>query len=99
MRILFGPKSDGVTREWGGLHNEELCDPYVSSNIIRVIKLRKMRWAGHMARLVDKISAHGVSVGKTDRKRTVGVPWCRWNVNKGIGRQEMRRTGLIWLRL
>jgi hypothetical protein len=50
LRKIFGPKRDGVTEEWRRLHNEELNDLYLSPNIIRVIKFRRMRWAGHVAR-------------------------------------------------
>ena len=49
LRRIFGPKRDGVTGEWGKLHNEELNDLYYSPNIVQVIKLRRMRWAGHLA--------------------------------------------------
>jgi len=48
---IFGPKRDDVTGEWGKLHNEELNDLYSSSNIFRVIKSQRMRWAGHVARM------------------------------------------------
>jgi hypothetical protein len=61
---IFGPKSDGVTWEWRKLRNKELCDLYCSPNFVGVIKLRIMRWAGHVARLVDRRNAHEVSVGK-----------------------------------
>jgi hypothetical protein len=49
LRRIFGPKTDEVTREWRKLHNEELNDLYSSTNIVRVIKSRRMRWAGHVA--------------------------------------------------
>jgi hypothetical protein len=49
-RRIFGPKRDEVTGEWRKLHNEELCDLYSSSSIIRIIKSRRIRWAGHVAR-------------------------------------------------
>jgi hypothetical protein len=52
LRRIFGPKRDEVTREWRKLHIEELNDLYFSPNIIRVIKSRRMRWAGHVARMV-----------------------------------------------
>ena len=51
LRRIFGPKRDGVTGEWRKLHNEELNDLYCSRNIVRVIKTRRMSWAGHVARI------------------------------------------------
>ena len=53
LRRIFGPKRDGVTGEWRKLHNEELKVLYPSPNIVRVIKSRRMRWAGHVARTGD----------------------------------------------
>jgi hypothetical protein len=51
LRRIFGLKRDEVTGEWRKLHNEELCDLYFSPSIIRIIKLRRMRWAGHVAQM------------------------------------------------
>jgi hypothetical protein len=51
LRRIFGPKRDGLAGEWRKLHNEELNDLYSSHNIVRVIKSRRMRWAGHVARM------------------------------------------------
>ena len=51
---IFGPKRDEVTGEWRKLHNEELNDPHCSPNITRVIKWRRMRWAGHVARMGER---------------------------------------------
>ena len=51
LRRIFGPKRDEVTREWRKLHNEELRDLYSLLNIVRVVKSRRMRWAGHVARM------------------------------------------------
>jgi hypothetical protein len=51
LRRIFGPKRNEVTGEWRELHNEGLCDLYSSTSIIRIIKLRRMRWAGHVARM------------------------------------------------
>jgi hypothetical protein len=54
LRRTFGPKRDGVTGEWRRLHNEELYGLYSSLNIVRVIKSRRMRWAGHVARMGER---------------------------------------------
>ena len=54
LRRIFGPRRDEVTGEWKRLHNEELNDLYCSSNIVRVIKSRRMRWAGHVARMGEE---------------------------------------------
>jgi hypothetical protein len=54
LRRIFGPKSDGMTRGWRKLHNEELHNLYSSPHIIRIIKSRRMRWAGHVARMGEK---------------------------------------------
>jgi hypothetical protein len=51
LRRIFGPKRDEVTGNWRKLHNEELHDLYSLPNIMRVIKSRRMRWAGHVARM------------------------------------------------
>jgi hypothetical protein len=58
LRRIFGPKGDEVTGEWRKLHNEELRDLYSSPSIIRIIKARKMRWAGHVARMGEKRNAY-----------------------------------------
>jgi hypothetical protein len=58
LRRIFGPKRDEVTGEWGKLHNEELHDLYSSLSIIRIIKLRRMIWAGHVARMGEKRNAY-----------------------------------------
>jgi hypothetical protein len=69
LRRIFGPKSDEVTRELRKLHNEELNDLYSSPDIVRVIKARRMRWAGHVARMGERRSVHRVFVGKPEGKR------------------------------
>jgi hypothetical protein len=71
---IFGPRWDEVTGEWRKLHNEELRDLYSSPSIIRMIKSRRMRWAGHVARMGEKRDAYRVLVGKPDRKRPLGRP-------------------------
>ena len=63
LRRIFGPKKDEVTGEWRKLHNEELNSLYCSPNIIWVIKLRSMRWAGHVASMGERRGTYRVSVG------------------------------------
>jgi len=63
-RRIFGPKRDEVTREWRKLHNEELNDLYSSSSIVRVIKSRRMRWAGHVAPMGERRGVYRVLVEK-----------------------------------
>ena len=65
LRRIFGPKRDEVTGEWRKLHNEELNDLYCSPNIVRVIKSRRMRWAGHVARMSGGRGVYMVLVGET----------------------------------
>jgi hypothetical protein len=71
---IFSPKRNEVTGGWIKLHNEELRDLYSSPSIIRIIKLRRMRWAGHVARMGEKRNAYRLSVGKPPQGRLR----CRW---------------------
>jgi hypothetical protein len=68
LRRIFGLKRDGVTGEWRKLHNKELRDLYSSPSIIRIIKSRSMRWAGHVARMGEKRNAYRLLVGKSEGK-------------------------------
>jgi len=74
---IFGPRRDEVTGEWRRLHNEELNGLYSSPNILRVIKSRRMRWAGHVALMGEERSVYRVLVGKPEGKRPLGRPRCR----------------------
>ena len=74
LRRIFGPKRDGVTGEWRKLHNEGFNDLYSSPNIVRVIKWRRMRWAGHVAHMEERRGMHKVLVGKPEGKRLLGRP-------------------------
>jgi hypothetical protein len=97
LRGIFGPKREGVTGEWRRLHNEELNDLYSSPNIIRVIKTRRMRWAGHMARMGDRRGAYRVLVGRPEGKGPLGRPRRRWDypMKMDLSRSGMGGTGWI----
>jgi len=86
LRRIFGPRRDEITGEYWRLHNEELSDLYSSLNIVRVIKSRRMRWAGHVARIGEKRVAYRVLVGKPEGKRPLGKPRRRWvyNIRKDL---------------
>ena len=77
LRRVFGHKRDEVTGEWRKLHNEELNDLYSLPNIVRVVKSRRMGWAGHVARIGEDRGVHRVLVGKPERKRPLGRPRLR----------------------
>ena len=72
LRGILGAERYGVTGEWRKLHNEELNDLYCSHNNVRVIKWRRMRWAGHVARMGERRGVYGVFWGETWRKETTG---------------------------
>ena len=74
LRRIFGRKRDDVTRESKKLHNEELNDMYFSPNIFRLIKSRRMRWTGHVARMGERRGVYRVLVGKPEGKRLLGRP-------------------------
>ena len=81
LRRIFGPRRDEVTGECRRLHYEELNDLYCSPNIVRVIKWRRMRWVGHVARMGEERGMYRVLVGKPDGKRPLGRPRRRWVYN------------------
>ena len=99
LRRIFGPKRDGVTGEWRKLHNEEQNDLYCSPNIDRVIKSRRMRWAGHVARMEEGRGVHKVLVAKPDGKRPLGRPRRRWEDNIKMDLQEMGCGSVNWFEL
>jgi hypothetical protein len=78
LRRIFEPKRDRVTGGWRKLHNEELHNLYSSPSIIRIIKSRSMRWAGHVARMGKKRNVYTLLVGKPEGKRPLGRPRRRW---------------------
>jgi hypothetical protein len=101
LRRVFGAERDEVTGEWRNLHNEELNNLYCSPNILRMMKLRKIGLAGHLARIGERRGVYRVLVGKPDRKYHLGDPgldgriilrWiCRkWCVGVWIGSSWLR---------
>jgi len=99
LRTIFGPRSDEVTREWRRLHNKELNDLYSSPNNLRVIKSRRMRWAGHVARMGEEKGLYRVLVGKLEGRRPLGRPRHRWVDNIRMGLQEVGCGYMDWIRL
>ena len=97
LRRMFGPRSDEVTGEWRRLHNEELNDLYSSPNIVRVIKSRRMRWAGHVAHMGG--GPYRVLVGKPEGKRPLGRPRRRWVDNIRMDLQEVGCGYMDWIGL
>jgi hypothetical protein len=99
LRRIFGSKRDDVTGEWRRLHKEELNDLYSSPNVFRVIKSRRMRWVGHVARMRERRGAYNVLMRKLQGKRPIGNPLVdgriilKWIFEKWNGAW----TGLIWL--
>jgi len=102
LQRIFGPRRDEVTGKWRRLHNEELNDLYTSPNIVRLIKSRRMRWAGHVTRMDEERGMYRVLLGKTEGRNQWGdlgvdgwiiLGWIsrRWDV--GIW------TGLGWPRI
>jgi hypothetical protein len=81
QRRIFGLKRDEVTGEWRRLQNKQLYALYSSPNIIRVIKSRRLRWAGHVARMRERRGAYRALVGKPEGRRPLGRPRLRWEEN------------------
>jgi hypothetical protein len=99
LRRVFGPKRDEVTGEWRKLHNEELSDLYSLPKIVRVVKSRRMRWVGHVARMGEGRGVYRVLVGKPGRKRPLGRPRRRWEDNIKMDLQEVGGSCGDWMEL
>jgi hypothetical protein len=97
LRRIFGPKRDEVTGEWRKLHNKELHDLYSSPSIIGVIKSKKIRWAGHVARMGEKRNAYRLLVGKLEGKRPLGRPRRRWVDNIRMDLGELGWGDVDWI--
>jgi len=99
LRRIFGPKLDEVTGEWRKLHNEELNDLYCSPNIVRLIQSRRIRWAGHVARMGEGRGVYRVLVGKPEGMRPLGRPRRRWEDNIKMDLREVGFRGIDWIEL
>jgi hypothetical protein len=99
LRRIFGPKWDEVTEEWRKLHNEELNDLYSLPNIVRVVKSRRMRWAGQVARMEKDRGVHRVLVEKPEGKRPLRKPRPRWEDNIKMDLREFGEGRKDWIEL
>jgi hypothetical protein len=99
LRRIFGPKRDEVTGEWRKLHNEELHDLYSSPSIIRIIKTRRMRWAGHVAQIGEKKNKYRLLVGKPEGRRPLGKPRPRCLDNIRLDFVEVGWGDVDWIGL
>jgi len=98
-RRVFGPKRDEVTGEWRKLHNEELNYLYSLPSIVRVVKSRRMRWAGYVERMGEDRGVHRVLVEKREGKRPLGRPRRRWENNIKMDLQEVGGGRGYWMEL
>ena len=92
-------RRDKVTGEWRRFHTEELFDLYSSPNIVWVIKSRRMKWAGHVARMGEERGVYRVLVGKPEGRRPLGRPRCRWVNNVRMDLQEVGCGYMDWIGL
>jgi len=99
LRRIFGPMRDEVTGEWKRLYNEEINDLYSSPNIVRVIKSRRLRWVGHVARMGEERVVYRVLVGDAALKRPLGRPRHRWVDNIRMDLQEVGCGYMDWIGL
>jgi hypothetical protein len=99
LRRIFGLKRDEVTRHWRKLHNEEFHNLYSSPSVIRMIKSRRMRWAGHVVQMGTKRNAYRILIRKPDGKGPVGRPRYRWVDNIKMDLREIGWSGMDWIHL
>jgi hypothetical protein len=99
LRRIFGPKRDEVTGEWRKFRSGELCNLYSSPDIIRQIKSRRMRWAGHVARMGEGRNVYRVLMGKPEEKRPLRRPWRRWEDGIKMDLREIDCGGVEWIHL
>jgi hypothetical protein len=98
LRKIFGPKKE-EDGSWRKLHNYELHNLYSSPNIVRVIKSRRMKWAGHVARIREGRGVNRLLVGRPEGKRPLGRPRCKWEDNIKMDLREIGIDGVNWIQL
>jgi hypothetical protein len=96
---IFGPNRGEVAGGWRKLHNKELHNLYISPNIIRVMKSRRMRWVGHVSRMGETINAYNILVGKPEGKRTLGRSEHRCENNIRLYFRGVGWEGVDWMHL
>jgi hypothetical protein len=96
---IFGPETDEVTGGWRKLHTEELHGLYSSPSIVRVIKARGMRWAGHVVCMGEVRGAYNILVGRPEGRRPLGRPRRRWEDNIKMDLREIGFRDVYWIHL
>jgi len=97
LRRIFGPRRGEVMGEWRRLHNKELNDLYSSPNSVRVIKSRRMRWAGHVAHMGEERGVYRILVGKLEGRRLLRSPRRIWVDNIRMYLQEVGCRYMDWI--
>jgi hypothetical protein len=97
LRRIFGPKGDEVTGDWRKLHNEELRNFFSPPSIITMINSKRIRWAGHVARMWEKRNAYRILVGKLKVKRPLGIPRSKCADNIKMDLREKEWDGVDWI--
>jgi hypothetical protein len=99
LRTIFGPKRNGVMGGWRKLHSEELHNLYYSPGIIRVIKSKRMRWAGYVAGMEENRNVYRLLVGKPEGKRPLGRSKRRWIDNIKMDLLDVGLSAVDWIGL
>jgi hypothetical protein len=99
LRRIFGSKREEVVGGWRGRHNEELHNLYASPNIGRVIKLRRMRRAGHVARMEEMRNVYNILIGKSEGRRSLGKHLRSWEDNIRVVLRAVGWEDVVWIHL
>jgi hypothetical protein len=97
LRRIFGPERNEVAGEWRRLHDKELYTLYFTPYLIRVIKSRRLRWAGHVARMGERRGAYRALVGKPERRRPLERRRLRWKDNIKMDLREVGGGSKNWM--